>query len=236
MSNSQKFDVASLLRDPGAFVVATKETGGFGRLAGFLVLLTLVGTALFGAALGSFVDGRVALLDAAKLSGIVVFSFAICYPTMYVFACISGSTLSALRLFGFGLVSTATLGCLLAALAPILWLFAVSTEAVGFIVMFACGLDSSVSVEDVELSVPGESVTAAMDAEWAVSRHRAAVEHVLTKTLVSDLNKGLYRAFVLEERPIDEVAARFGIPNNSVSQIKTRVEKMIAAVEAEYRD
>ena len=140
MSNSKKIDVASLLRDPGAFVVAAKETGGFGKLAGFLVLLTLVGTALFGAALGSFVDGRVALLDAAKLSGIVVFSFAVCYPTMYVFACISGSTLSALRLFGFGLVSTATLGCLLAALAPILWLFAVSTEAVGFIVMFACGL------------------------------------------------------------------------------------------------
>ena len=140
MSNTQKFDVASLLRDPGAFVVAAKETGGFGKLAGFLVFLTLVGTALFGAALGSFVDGRVALLDAAKLSGIVVFSFAICYPTMYVFACISGSTLSALRLLGFGLVSTATLGCLLAALAPILWLFAVSTEAVGFIVMFACVL------------------------------------------------------------------------------------------------
>ena len=140
MSNSQKFDVAGLLRDPGTFVVQAKEAGGFGKLAGYLVLLTLVGTALFGAALGSFVDVRVALLDAAKLSGIVVFAFALCYPTMYVFACISGSTLSPLRLFGFGLVSTATLGCLLAALAPILWLFAVSTEAVGFIVVFACVL------------------------------------------------------------------------------------------------
>ena len=140
MNNIQKFDVASLLRDSGAFVVAAKDSGKFGKLAGFLVFLTLVGTALFGAALGSFVDGRVALLDAVKLSGIVVFSFALCYPTMYVFACISGSALSVLRLLGFGLVSTATLGCLLAALAPILWLFAVSTEAVGFIVMFACVL------------------------------------------------------------------------------------------------
>ena len=62
----------------------------------------------------------------------------------------------------------------------------------------ARGLGLSVPVEDVELSVPGESVTAAMDAEWAVSRHRAAVEHVLAKTLVSDLNKSLYRAFVPE--------------------------------------
>ena len=139
-SNPQKFDVTGLLRDPGTFVVTAKETGGFGKLVGFLILLTLVGTALFGAALGSFVDGRVALLDAVKMSGISVFSFALCYPTMYVFACISGSTLSPLRLLGVGLVSMATLGCLLAALAPILWLFAVSTEAVGFIVVFACVL------------------------------------------------------------------------------------------------
>ena len=140
MNDSKKFDVAGLLRDPGTFVAETRETGGFGKLVGFLVFLTLLGTALFGAALGSFVDGRVALLDALKLPGVVAFAFALCYPTMYVFACISGSTLSALRLFGFGLVSTATLGCLLAALAPILWLFAVSTEAVGFISVFACAL------------------------------------------------------------------------------------------------
>ena len=43
-----------------------------------------------------------------------------------------------------------------------------------------------------------------------------------------------YRACVLEERPIEEVAAAFGIPRNSVSQIKTRVAKMVAAIEAEY--
>ena len=98
----------------------------------------------------------------------------------------------------------------------------------------ARGLGLSVPVEDVELSVSGESVTAAMDAEWAVSRHRAAVEHVLTKTLVSDLNKSLYRAFVLEERPIDEVARTYGVTKNQVSQAKVRLGRMIAAVEAEF--
>ena len=56
---------------------------------------------------------------------------------MYVFASISGSTLSPARLLGLGLVATATLGCILAALAPVLWLFSVSPEAVGFIVVFA---------------------------------------------------------------------------------------------------
>ena len=100
----------------------------------------------------------------------------------------------------------------------------------------ARGLGASVSVEDVELSVSGDSVTAAMDAEWAVARHRAAVEHMLTKTLVSGLNKNLYRAFVLEERPIDEVARTYGVTKNQVSQAKTRLGRMVEAIEAEFGD
>jgi len=95
------------------------------------------------------------------------------------------------------------------------------------------GLGATVSVDDVELSVSGDSVTAEMDAEWAVARHNAAVEHVLTKTLVSDLNKSLYRAFVLEERPIDEVAREFNVTRNQVSQAKTRIGRMVSAIEAE---
>ena len=66
MSTTQKFDVASLLRDPGAFVVAAKETGGFGKLVGFLVFLTLAGTALFGSALGSFAPAMDAKADAGS--------------------------------------------------------------------------------------------------------------------------------------------------------------------------
>lgn len=100
----------------------------------------------------------------------------------------------------------------------------------------ARGLGSNVPIDAVELSVSGDSVTASMDAAWAVSRHRSAVEHVLTKTLVSDLNKNLYRAFVLEERPIDEVAAEFGVTRNQVSQAKVRIGRMVEAIEAEFGD
>ena len=100
----------------------------------------------------------------------------------------------------------------------------------------ARGLGATVSLDDVELSVPGDSVTAALDLEWAEARHKAAVEHALTKTLVSDLNKSLYRAYVLEERPIDEVAREFGVTRNQVSQAKARVGRMVAAIEAEFGD
>ena len=40
----------------------------------------------------------------------------------------------------------------------------------------------------------------------------------------------------LEERPVGEVARAFGVPNNSVSQVKTRVERMIADYEAMFAD
>ena len=98
------------------------------------------------------------------------------------------------------------------------------------------GLGRTVEIDDAELSVPADSVTAGLDAEWAAARHRAAVEHVLTKTLVSDLNKNLYRAYVLEERPIDEVVRLFGVTRNQVSQAKTRIGRMVDAIEAEFGD
>lgn len=95
----------------------------------------------------------------------------------------------------------------------------------------ARGLGFSVPLDDVEPSVPPDSVTAAMDAEWAAARHRAAVQHVLTRTMVSDLNKRLYRAYVVDERPIDEVAREFGVTRNQVSQAKTRIGRMVSAIE-----
>ena len=101
----------------------------------------------------------------------------------------------------------------------------------------ARGGDANVSMDNadagIEPSVDSETATI-IDAKWRLARHEAAVEHALTKTALAQRSKDVYRAYVLEERPIDEVAARFGIPNNSVSQIKTRVEKMIAAIECEY--
>ena len=67
-----------------------------------------------------------------------------------------------------------------------------------------------------------------------VAKGEAGVDWTLAKTELSVQSKAVYRAYVIEGRPIGEVAAKFGISRNSVSQIKTRVERMIAAVEAEF--
>ena len=100
----------------------------------------------------------------------------------------------------------------------------------------ARGGGRTVPLDEADLVDSGESVTAALDLEWAAARHRAAVEHALTKTLLSKQNREISRAYVLEERDIDDVARAFGVPRNQVSQVKTRVGRMIAALEAELGD
>ncbi len=73
-----------------------------------------------------------------------------------------------------------------------------------------------------------------LDAKWLLARHEAAVEHALCKTALSAKTKDVYRAYVLEEMPLKEVMTKFGVSESVVYQSKTRVNKMIAALESEY--
>lgn len=101
----------------------------------------------------------------------------------------------------------------------------------------ARGGDGLVSLDDpgagVESTVDSDAA-AVVDVKWRLARRRAAVEWALTKTALSPQSKAVYRAYVLDERPIGEVAAAFGIPRNAVSQIKTRVERLVSAIENEF--
>ena len=87
-----------------------------------------------------------------------------------------------------------------------------------------------------EDEIPPLSPVAAalLDAKWRLARHEAAVEHALTKTALARQSREIYRAYALEGRPIDDVAAAFGVSRNTVAQVKTRVNRMVASLEAEY--
>ena len=86
-----------------------------------------------------------------------------------------------------------------------------------------------------EIAVQPEAA-AMLDAKWRLAQHAAAVEHVLTRTALAQRSKDVYRAYVLEEKPIGEVAKAFGVSRNVVSQVKTRVDAMIADFESMLRD
>ena len=68
-----------------------------------------------------------------------------------------------------------------------------------------------------------------LDEDWRRAVLESAREHVLMRTALSDRDRQVYRAYALEGEDIAAVAKRFGLSRNSVSQIKTRIEKRIVA-------
>ena len=93
----------------------------------------------------------------------------------------------------------------------------------------AGGEDESSSALMDTLAAPEESPES-IDADWRQAVLKSAVEHVLTKTALSDRDRKVYRAYALEGRDIADVAKKFGLSRNSVSQIKSRIDKRIVAV------
>lgn len=73
-----------------------------------------------------------------------------------------------------------------------------------------------------------------LDEDWRQAILASAVEHVLTKTALSERDRNVYREYAQQNRPIEEVSKKYGISRNSVSQIKTRIEKRIIAVGREF--
>lgn len=88
-------------------------------------------------------------------------------------------------------------------------------------------------IDDIELSTPPEQI-ALIDTKWKLARHEAAVDHVLTKTALAEQSKAIYRAHVLEGKSATDVARKFGVEKNLVAQIKFRIDRMIAVIEAQF--
>ena len=79
------------------------------------------------------------------------------------------------------------------------------------------------------LVAPSSTSPDTLDDDWRKAVLAAAREHVLMHTALSDRDRQVYRAYALEGEDIAVVSRKFGIPRNSVSQIKTRIEKRIIA-------
>jgi len=68
-----------------------------------------------------------------------------------------------------------------------------------------------------------------LDEDWRKAVLQSAVNHVLMHTALSDRDRQVYRAYAIEGESIEEVAKKFKISRNFVSQIKTRIDKRIVA-------
>ena len=127
--------VAALLKAPTkvADAIAAQQKGLLGA-ASILIAVAVVCHAVFGAAIGLFAGWPVAAMDVVKAPLIAVCSLLLCFPSLYVFACVAGSPLSISQTFALGCSCLAMVGLLLVGLAPVAWLFSVSTANPPFIV------------------------------------------------------------------------------------------------------
>ena len=71
---------------------------------------------------------------------------------------------------------------------------------------------------------------AVFEEKWNQAQFKALLDHVFTQTALSDQSRAIYRAYALEGGDTGEVARRFGVKPEVVRQVKSRVNRMIAAL------
>lgn len=124
-----------LLRRP-AQLAGHKACGESGTLLRF-GLIAVISIVVFGFVLGTFAYGDQLWAAPLKLGGGLLFAGLICFPSLYIFSSLAGSTASAARMGGLLGGMLALAGLLLLGFAPALWIFAQGTSSFGFMGILA---------------------------------------------------------------------------------------------------
>ena len=127
----------ALLRRPHALVTRLAEPnhGATGRFA----VMALLSFLMFGFVLGCFAKHEQLWAAPAKITVGLLFSGLICFPSLYIFATLAGARVSISQLAACLAGALALAGLLLLGFAPALWIFAESTDSLGFMGTLAIG-------------------------------------------------------------------------------------------------
>ena len=126
---------STLLKNPLRMSDAIAGQQNLLRSSLALLLVALACHVVFGMVVGLFGGWTVAAMDMAKIPLVALCSLLLCFPSLYVFTCVAGSPLSLAQTFVLGCSCLAMVGLILVGLAPVAWLFAVSTESLSFVAM-----------------------------------------------------------------------------------------------------
>ena len=122
--------IEALLRNPLSLLKALPEQKG---LLLPLLLLAVFSAAIFGLVFGTYSAGEQLWAAPLKVGGGLLLAAMICFPSLYVFSCLANSPL---RMGGIAIAYLsflALLGLLLMAFAPILLIFAQSSNSLPFV-------------------------------------------------------------------------------------------------------
>jgi hypothetical protein len=121
--------IESILRQPRRILCQLRQAGA-GRLILRMVLVAAVCSLVYGGVIGTFAGGTQLWSAPVKCVAGLLLSGLICLPSLYIFACLSGSQARLVEVAGL----VAGLGMLMTILwigfAPVAWVFSQSTESV----------------------------------------------------------------------------------------------------------
>jgi hypothetical protein len=120
--------VEAILRQPRRVFYHLRQSG-VGRLIAVLFGLSLVCSLIYGLVVGSFSMGQQLFIAPAKIAAGLLVGAIICLPSLYIFACLSGSQARLVEMIGLlaGMITLSML--LLIGFAPVAWLFSQSTQS-----------------------------------------------------------------------------------------------------------
>lgn len=123
--------VSHLLKKPLSVIHTIDEKGGVSYLP--ILIMTILSLSLFGFIVGSF-NGVTDQMWVAPMKIVfgVLFSSAICLPSLYIFCCVGGLDAKFSTIFGIQVCTMAITSLLLIGFSPVLWLFSSSSNSIGF--------------------------------------------------------------------------------------------------------
>lgn len=123
--------IECILRQPRRVIFQLRQPGA-GKLIAAMLFVAVACSLIYGAVVGSFSGGTQWWAAPVKVSTGLLVSALICLPSLYIFACLSGSQARLAEIFGLvtGLLMLMTI--LLIGFAPVAWLFSQSTESVAW--------------------------------------------------------------------------------------------------------
>lgn len=123
--------IESVLRQPKRVHNALRLPGAAGVIAS-MGTVSLICALIYGVVVGTFSGGPQLWIAPLKIAGGLLIASVICLPSLYIFACLSGSRARLVEMAGLlaGLLLLMTL--LLIGFAPVAWLFSESTQSLGW--------------------------------------------------------------------------------------------------------
>jgi MFS family permease len=118
----------SLLKHPGRIIHELRHERAV-TVSLWLLVLGLVGMALYGLVVGALSGGQQLLFAPAKMTLGTLLAMLICLPSLYIFACLDGVEAPIRTIAGTMFAAVCLSALLLIGFAPVSWIFSQSTDS-----------------------------------------------------------------------------------------------------------